>query len=262
LLTFLQLLEPAVTLRGVALHGHEVRAGAGRIDDRHDVQLVPERRAVLAVVQDLLAHRLLLAEAVPDPIQGVAVAVGALQDAGCVAEDVLGGVSRHACEGLVAVDDFRPGRCVDRPGPGDEDGIQAGSGRHRRQFELKTVCLEFRGAAAQLELVDHQRGEVAQLLLLEGREAGLVPHPIHDAERAQPVAVGRRERGAGVEADALRPGHERIVDEPVVGAGIGNDEHVVADDGVGTEGEIAWCGLGGEAECRLGPLPRVVDERD
>ncbi len=79
------------------------------VQDRHDVQLHPELRAVLAVVDELHPDR-------PPPLQGLldllprlGVGVRPLQDARRLAPHVLQRVAGRPREGLVDVDDPRTG---------------------------------------------------------------------------------------------------------------------------------------------------------
>ena len=170
LLALGQFLELSVPFGGVALHRHQMGVRAVLVGHGHDVQLGPVGGAVLAVVQHFFTHRLPAGQARLDSVECGAVGVGALQQARRLADDLLACVTGDMSEGFVAVHDLGARRRLDRFGLGNQDGVEAGARRHRGELELPPVGLEFHGAAPQFQLVDHQRGEVAQLLLLERRQ--------------------------------------------------------------------------------------------
>ena len=103
----------------VRLRAHVVRHLALRIVDGGDAQQVPERRAVLAVVEDLALEDPAARERDRDLPDGVAVGAGALDEAAVGAQDLGGGIADQPLEGGAHVDDrrFRIG------GVGDDDAV-------------------------------------------------------------------------------------------------------------------------------------------
>ena len=88
-----------------------------------------------------------------------------------------------------------------------------------------------------IELDLDEVGDPPKCPLLEFRPcAGLA---VDDAQRADGVPVRRPERGAGVEADVRVARDQRVVGEAGVGARVGHDEHVLLEDRVGAEGDVA-----------------------
>lgn len=111
---------------------------------------------------------------------------------------------------------------------------------------------------AQLELGDHLARERPQRLGLgRGEHAlALVDH----AERAERMPLGRQQRGARIEADEGLAGHEGVVGEALVVVGVGHDQQLGLQDGVGAEGGVAG-GLGrSDPVARLEPLPIAVHQ--
>src|SRR5690606_584570 len=82
------LLRPA-PLRRVPLRADEVRDAALRVPHGHDADLDPERRAVLAVVEQLLAHRLAAPERRADAGERGAIGVRALEEARVAADRLV-----------------------------------------------------------------------------------------------------------------------------------------------------------------------------
>lgn len=74
------------------------------------------------------------------------------------------------------------------------------------------------------------------LVLLTAEMARLA---VDHAECTDRVAVGHRERRAGIEADVEILGDQRIVGEPAVVRGVLHDEDLVVEDGMGAEGDVA-----------------------
>jgi hypothetical protein len=85
---------------------------------------------------------------------------------------------------------------------------------------------------------------------------------VDDAQRAQGVALGRHQGRSRVEADAGGRGHQRIVCEALVGAGVGHDEHVRLQDGMSAERHLAGRLLGRKPHPRFEPLTTFIDEAD
>ena len=73
--------------------------------------------------------------------------------------------------------------------------------------------------------------------------------PIHDAQGAQRVAVGRDQGCSGVKADAWFTCHERVVRKAMVGLCIADFEYFIRmQDGMGAEGDSARCFGGVDAD--------------
>ena len=78
--------------------------------------------------------------------------------------------------------------------------------------------------------------------------------------RPDGMPVGRDERNPGVEADAAARAHEGVVLEAVVLGGVGHDERLALLDRVRAEGDGARRLGDFDADARLEPLPRLVDQ--
>ncbi len=112
----------------------------------------------------------------------------------------------------------------------------------------------------QLQLGGHLAGQRAQrLLLFHVQPARLT---VHHAERAEREPIGGHQRRPGVEPDAVRSGHRRVVGEPWVRRRVGNHQQIPAEDRVSAEGQVT--GRLGEIRAGpgLGPLPIRVDQAD
>ena len=105
------------------------------------------------------------------------------------------------------------------------------------------VLLAFECAACvqrrqpQLELVHHDRGQVAQ-----GRQVGLghlARHGVEDVDGAEPVAIGGDERRGGVELDAELPCDQRIAGDARVGAGVIDEYGSSLQDRRGAQPRVA-----------------------
>ncbi len=76
------------------------------------------------------------------------------------------------------------------------------------------------------------------------------------------MAVRGDERGAGVEANARRPGNERVVGKARVGGGIIDPQHLAGADRVHAEGGVEVDRAPVEAEAGFEPQPVRVGEGD
>jgi len=143
---------------------------ADGVGHRHDAQLDPELRAVLAVVEHFHDHRLPALQRRAQCVERRAVGVRPLQQTRGAPQDLGGRIAGRARESLVDVDDARP-RLVERPGLGDQDRVVG---------------------------VDHNRLQQAQALL------GLLPYgdvdeADHDLD-SHPCSSCPRRHGCGVGA--------------------------------------------------------------
>lgn len=115
--------------------------------------------------------------------------------------------------------------------------------------------------ATQFQLGDDVSAEGAQGGQLVGVQRSRLA--IHHAQRSQRVAIGCYQRRAGVEADVRLLGHEGIVDETLVAAGIVDFHHVVAmENGVRAEGNFPRRSREAGPDFRFEPLTRFVHERN
>mmetsp|Transcript_40837 Transcript_40837/g.127905 ORF Transcript_40837/g.127905 Transcript_40837/m.127905 type:complete len:357 (-) Transcript_40837:397-1467(-) len=89
----------------LALHADVVDDGAVTRPQRRDKELVPERRAVLPVVEEADAHVALLLNGVADHLHRALVGARALQEAAVAAEDLIHGVARELREARRCEDD-------------------------------------------------------------------------------------------------------------------------------------------------------------
>ena len=114
---------------------------------------------------------------------------------------------------------------------------------------------------ARLQFVDHDRGEFpdrAQVVVVGRTRRG-----VDRAEGADVVPVGGAERNAEVEPDAGPTRDEGIVREPGVPGGVGNDERLALENGVGAERHVpARLPKPGQADAGLQPLPILAHEGD
>ena len=94
-----------------------------------------------------------------------------------------------------------------------------------------------------------------------GRRRGPGP-AVGDAEGADLVPAGAGERVAGIEPDVRLAGHERVVAEPLVLGGVGDDHRLVREDGVPAEGDGARGLRRGQAAGGLEPLAVGIHQRD
>ena len=119
------------------------------------------------------------------------------------------------------------------------------------------------GQAAEFDFAHHQLGEQLQLVNLQG--AGLAGLLVDHAERAEIVASGTLQGGAGIEADVGRVDHQGIGAEAFVGQGIRHHQHRVGGNGMGAEGHGA--GRFGGLQALVGEEPLAIlfhqgDQRD
>ena len=108
---------------------------------------------------------------------------------------------------------------------------------------------DFGGVFLEVPLV--ARGELARL-------------EVEQAERADGLAAGRAERGAGVEAQAARF-DERVARKATVAGEVFDDEDLIARDDVAADGDVARRLAGGgeivgEADVRFEKKPVAIDE--
>ncbi|MDT4849134.1 hypothetical protein FQZ97_832450 [compost metagenome] len=94
-----------------------MRVPAGGVGNGNDVELQPDLLAALRVIEDLLAHRLPALQAGADAVEHVALRAGALQDARCLADDLVRPVAGVSLEGLVD---------IEHPGPQSSHGLCIG----------------------------------------------------------------------------------------------------------------------------------------
>ena len=96
-----------------------------------------------------------------------------------------------------------------------------------------------------------------------GLHGAQVPgHAVHHAQRPQGVPRVVAQRRAGVEADVRVARDQRVVVEPRVRGGVGNDEHVRFEDRVRAERGIPPAFRPRQAHPRLEPLAVGVDKAD
>lgn len=121
-------------LRGdVRLNADEVGDETGFIADGGDGKAVPERGAVLAVVEQLDGDFPLLADGAPEEVDGGGVGFGALEEAAVAAEDFGDGIAGEPLKAGVDVDE----RLVGQAGVGDGDAFGTGGEGTVLQFELR-----------------------------------------------------------------------------------------------------------------------------
>jgi hypothetical protein len=127
------------------------------------------------------------------------------------------------------------GRLVPRQDAVVPVGADDGVGRQRRdRLEPLAAGRVPPGHPAGVEPVHGEAGEVAQRLPRAGVEAG-AGRRVEDAQAADGVPFGRDERGAGVEDEPRLARHEGRVGEAGVGAGVGHDEDLAAQERVRAE---------------------------
>ena len=108
------------TDRDVGLDADEMRDLARPVPDGRDRQAVPERRPVLAVIQNLDQAFATLREGRPDLRYGRRVGLRALQESAVAAQHVPDRIAGHVLEALVDVDQRPIG--LSRVGDGDAFG--------------------------------------------------------------------------------------------------------------------------------------------
>ena len=170
-------------------------------------------------------------------------------------------VLRAAAEGLggMTVDvGIAPVGAEDDDGVGQalQDTFQASvalaQGSHR-PFDSGGGPLPGRRQPRPFHLFHDLMGKRAERPFLVHRERP--GHPVYDAQGAEGVSAGRDQGDARVEADARLARHQRVVGETGVGVGVGDDEEIRLENGVGAEGRMARGFGDGEAETGLEPLP-------
>ena len=106
----------------VASHRDPVGEAARLVPYRRDLQIDPERLAVLLVVDQVDPRRLPLLHGRPDAVQFAALGARALQQPRRASQHLFAAVTGATLEGLVDEHDARAG-IVERPGLGDDDDV-------------------------------------------------------------------------------------------------------------------------------------------
>lgn len=117
----------------VGLNADQVGDDAGVIADGSDGEAVPERGAVLAVVQQLDGDFALFADGAPEEVDGGGIGFGTLEESAVAAEDFGDGIAGEPLEAGIDVDE----RLVGQSGVGDGDAFGAGGEGAVLQFELR-----------------------------------------------------------------------------------------------------------------------------
>ena len=117
----------------VGLNADQVGDEAGFITDGGDGEAVPERGAVLAVVQQLDGDFALFADGAPEEVDGGGIGFGTLEESAVAAEDFGDGIAGEPLEAGIDVDE----RLVGQSGVGDGDAFGAGGEGAVLQFELR-----------------------------------------------------------------------------------------------------------------------------
>ncbi len=241
-------------------HRHVVLDLAAGIALAAHVQIDPDHPAVLAHIA--LLQLVLRDLAVLQALHQLQVAVQILGQG-----DVLEGQALQLFLGIA--DDLAQGPVDADPAAGRRDQRNADAGQVEDRAEARFARLQHglralqvapghRQALAVLDFVLHQVGHVDQDAQLVGRERA---HAV--AERAQGAdcqSATRADRHAGVEADVRRARHQRVVGKARVAGGVGDDQRLVLQDGVGAEGVFARRFAGLEADPRLEILALGVHE--
>jgi hypothetical protein len=156
--------------------------------------------------------------------------------------------------GVFAGEDFHNAITVPKAGEGIDEGAASFGGELGEEFVLgvfEGVGIEFRFG---------ESGKIAEgLEVVVGEVAGLVVDGTEDADAG---SVEGLEGVTCVEGDLFRAGDVGVVGEARILASIGDEHGLVAEDGVGAEGDLAG-GLGEERTLnRFEPLAGLVDEGD
>ena len=125
-------------------------------------------------------------------------------------------------------------------------------------FEFGQTAL---GVAPLLDLRHHQLGQFFENPDVVRPEI-VARVAVDDAEGAEPVALRRGQRRAGVEADVRRTGHQREISEAFVERGVGHDEGAIFQDGVGADGSVARGVIVVDADTGFVPLAFAVEQGD
>ena len=111
---------------------------------------------------------------------------------------------------------------------------------------------------SQFQLIDDNNAK--RLQCIQARCVQRAWHVINDTQGAQRMAAFGNQGGTGVEPDVRLRGHQRVVLEAAVLAGIGDDEQPCAVNRMLAKGDVLGGLLNGKPELGLEPLPLVVDE--
>lgn len=117
----------------VGLNADQVGDEAGFITDGGDGEAVPERGAVLAVIEQLDGNFALFADGAPEEVDGGGIGFGTLEESTIAAEDFGDGIAGEPFEAGIDVDE----RLVGQSGVGDGDAFGAGGEGAVLQFELR-----------------------------------------------------------------------------------------------------------------------------
>jgi hypothetical protein len=156
--------------------------------------------------------------------------------------------------GVFAGEDFHNAITVPEAGEGIDEGAASFGGELGEEFVLGV----FEGVGIQLGF--GESGKIAESLeVVVGEVAGLVVDGTEDADAG---SVEGLEGVTCVKGDLFGSGDVGIVGEARILAGIGDEHGLVAEDGVGAEGDLAG-GFGQEGALdRFEPLAGLVDEGD
>jgi hypothetical protein len=175
---------PPHPLGDVGLHADGADQLAVAVEDRADRELVPERGAVAAVVEQRDGHRLAGAQRRPDRGDGGRVGARALQEPAVAAHRLLEGVPGDPAEGGVDPDQrvVRPAWVGDRERDvGGDDGPLA----QRLQLGLRVAA-----AADPLDLEEDDQRQLLAGAGLGQREAGDPQQPVAGTTVVGGVCVG------------------------------------------------------------------------
>ena len=200
--------------RHVELRGEEVEELAVLAEDRADEQRVPERRAVLAVVEDLDRDRPRLGQGLLDLADGAAVGERALEEAAVPAVDLFAAVAREVEKGAVGEGDGVVGPVRigdDHRHPGHLDGgeehvaavVEAGAADVPL---LPVLDRRAAGRAVGVGLVPAEGGDALAPAPThrEGLPLGLADQPLR--RRTRPVGLPVERRVPLVVRHAVAPG--------------------------------------------------------
>jgi hypothetical protein len=110
------------------------------------------------------------------------------------------------------------------------------------------------------DLPDDPVGEKSKLGLVASGEGARLG--IEQAESPKTYVLQEDKRGAGIEPDMGGARNERVVSEPLVGQGILDHEHLVAQDRLVAEGHVSRGFPGLKALCHLDALANPVEQGD
>ena len=136
---------------------------------------------------------------------------------------------------------------------GEEAGA-LGVGLFQRLIEIAGLLQ----TQAQLQQIHHMTGQGLQCHALVWRQ--FTWFHIDGAQRAYRKIVRRNQRRTGIEADAGIFQHQRIIRETGITGGIRHHHHIVLQNGMGTERQIAMGFLSREPHFRLEPLAVAIHQ--